>query len=91
MDYKIGTTVGHNIFFRLHLHFPVVQPLRQCNEYALDHHTQKAPVRLFSHLFLDNIIIPVPRVDRGPIDCKNIRGIIVDKDVNGYKIGTTVG
>ena len=39
----------------------------------------------------DNIIIPVPRVDRGPIDCRNIRGIIVDKTVNGYKIGTTVG
>ena len=39
----------------------------------------------------DNIIIPVPRVDRGPIECKNIRGIIVDKTVNGYKIGTTVG
>jgi hypothetical protein len=38
----------------------------------------------------DNIIIPVPRVDRGPIDCRNIRGIIVDKTVNGYKIGTTV-
>ena len=33
----------------------------------------------------DNIIIPVPRVDRGPIDCKNIRGIIVDKDVNGLQ------
>jgi hypothetical protein len=39
----------------------------------------------------DNIIIPVPRVDRGPIDCRNIRGIIVNKTVNGYKIGTTVG
>ena len=38
----------------------------------------------------DNIVIPVPRVDRGPIDCRNIRGIIVDKTVNGYKIGTTV-
>jgi energy-converting hydrogenase Eha subunit A len=38
-----------------------------------------------------NIIIPVPRVDRGPIDCRNIRGIIVDKTVNGHKIGTTVG
>jgi hypothetical protein len=37
-----------------------------------------------------NIIMPVPRVDRGPIDCRNIRGIIVDKIVNGYKIGTTV-
>ena len=39
----------------------------------------------------DNIIIPVPRVGRGPIDCRNIRGIIVDKTVIGYKIGTTVG
>ena len=35
--------------------------------------------------------IPVPRVDRGPIDCRNIRAIIVDKTVNGCKIGTTVG
>ena len=39
----------------------------------------------------DNVIIPVSRVDRGPIECRNIRGIIVDKTVNGYKIGTTVG
>ena len=39
----------------------------------------------------DNIVIPVPRADRGPIDCRNIGGIIVDKTVNGYKIGTTVG
>ena len=39
----------------------------------------------------DNIIIPVPRAHRGPMDCRNIRGIIVDKTVNGYKIGTTVG
>jgi hypothetical protein len=31
-----------------------------------------------------------PRLDRGPIDCRNIKGIIVDKSVNGYKIGTTV-
>ena len=38
----------------------------------------------------DNIIIPVPSADRGPMDCRNIRGIIVDKTVNGYKIGTTV-
>ena len=38
----------------------------------------------------DNIIIPVPMVDRGPIDCRKIRGIIIDKTVNGYKIGTTV-
>jgi hypothetical protein len=33
----------------------------------------------------DNIIIPVPREDCGPIDCRNIRGIIVDKDVNGLQ------
>ena len=39
----------------------------------------------------DNIIIPVPRVDCGPIDCRNVWEIIVDKTVNGYKIGTTVG
>ena len=38
----------------------------------------------------DNIVIPVPRVDHDPIDCRNIRGSIVDKTVNGYKIGTTV-
>jgi hypothetical protein len=38
----------------------------------------------------DNIIIPVPSADRGPMNCRNIRGIIVDKTVNGYKIGTTV-
>ncbi|XP_071132857.1 uncharacterized protein [Mytilus edulis] len=39
----------------------------------------------------DYVIIPVQRVDRGPMDCKNIKGVVLDIAENGYKIGTKVG
>lgn len=40
----------------------------------------------------DNVIIPIPSVDRGPADERNIKGIIVAiNDNGGYKVGTNVG
>ncbi|XP_063406219.1 clumping factor A-like [Mytilus trossulus] len=39
----------------------------------------------------DDVIIPVQRVDRGPMDCKNIKGVVLDIAENGYKVGTKVG
>lgn len=37
------------------------------------------------------VLIEVPKVDRGPLDSKNIEGIIMDKKNGLYQIGTTVG
>jgi hypothetical protein len=40
----------------------------------------------------DNVIIPIPSVDRGPADERNIKGIVMNvSEHGGYKIGTKVG
>ena len=40
----------------------------------------------------DNVIIPIPSVDRGPADERNIIGVVMNVNVHGgYKIGTKVG
>ncbi|CAC5422177.1 unnamed protein product [Mytilus coruscus] len=40
----------------------------------------------------DNVIIPVPSVDRGPTDERNIKGVVVNvNEHDGYKIGTKDG
>jgi hypothetical protein len=39
-----------------------------------------------------NVIIPIPSVDRGPADERNIRGVVMNINEHGdYKIGTKVG
>jgi hypothetical protein len=40
----------------------------------------------------DNVIIPIPSVDRGPADERNIKGVVMNvNEHGGYKIGTKVG
>ena len=40
----------------------------------------------------DNVIIPIPSVDRGPVDERNIKGVVMNvNEHGGYKIGTKVG
>jgi hypothetical protein len=40
----------------------------------------------------DNVIIPIPSVDRGPADDRNIKGVVMNvNEHGGYKIGTKVG
>jgi len=39
----------------------------------------------------NNVIIPVSKVDRGPMDCRNIKGVVLEIINNGYRIGTKVG
>jgi hypothetical protein len=39
----------------------------------------------------DNVIIPIPSVDRGPADERNIKGVVMNvNEHGGYKIGTKV-
>ena len=38
-----------------------------------------------------NVVVPVPQYDRGPIDPRNIRGIIKEVSEFGYRIGNEVG
>ena len=38
------------------------------------------------------LIIPIPSVDRGPADERNIKGVVMNvNEHGGYKIGTKVG
>ena len=40
----------------------------------------------------DNVIIPIPSIDRGPTDKRNIKGVVMNvNEHGGYKIGTKVG
>ena len=40
----------------------------------------------------DNVIIPIPSVDRGPADERSIKGVVMNVNEHGvYKIGTKVG
>ena len=40
----------------------------------------------------DNVIIPIPLVDRGRGDARNIMGVIVDRDLNDmYQIAVRAG
>ena len=40
----------------------------------------------------DNVIIPIPSVDRGPAVERNIKGVVMNvNEHGGYKIGTKVG
>jgi hypothetical protein len=40
----------------------------------------------------DNVIIPIPSVDRGPADERSIKGVVINvNEHGGYKIGTKVG
>jgi hypothetical protein len=40
----------------------------------------------------DNVIIPIPSVDRGPADERSITGVVMNvNEHGGYKIGTKVG
>ena len=40
----------------------------------------------------DNVIIPIPSVDRGPADQRNIKGVVMNvNEHGGYRIGTKVG
>ena len=38
-----------------------------------------------------NVIIPIPHVDRGPTDPRNIRGVILEASDFGYRLGTHAG
>ena len=40
----------------------------------------------------DNVVIPIPAVDRGPTDPRNIKGVVTQvNDHGGYNVGTKVG
>jgi hypothetical protein len=40
----------------------------------------------------DNVIIPIPSIDRGPVDERNTKGVVMNvNEHGGYKIGTKVG
>ena len=40
----------------------------------------------------DNVIIPIPSIDRGPVDERNTKGVVMNvNERGGYKIGTKVG
>jgi hypothetical protein len=40
----------------------------------------------------DNVVIPIPTVDRGPTDPRNIKGFVTQvNDHGGYKVSTKVG
>jgi hypothetical protein len=40
----------------------------------------------------DNVVIPIPAVDRGPTDPRNIKGVVTQvNDCGGYNVGTKVG
>ena len=40
----------------------------------------------------DNVVIPIPAVDRGPTDPRNIKCVVTQvNDHGGYKVGTKVG
>ena len=40
----------------------------------------------------DNVVIPIPAVDRGPTDPRNIKGVVTQVNDHGdYKVGTKVG
>ena len=40
----------------------------------------------------DNVIIPIPSVDKGPADERSIKGVVMNvHEHGGYKIGTKVG
>ena len=40
----------------------------------------------------DNVVIPIPAVDRGPTDPRNIKCVVtLVNDHGGYKVGTKVG
>ena len=39
----------------------------------------------------DNVIVPIPAVDRGPLDPSNIQGVILSVTGDGYKIGSKQG
>ena len=36
----------------------------------------------------DNVIVPIPAVDRGPLDPSNIQGVILSVTDDGYKKGS---
>lgn len=58
---------------------------------AADIMTKKSIVK-FNELEIETfVIVAVPKFDRGPLDKKNIEGIIMDKKNNVYRIGTKVG
>ena len=38
-----------------------------------------------------NVIIPIPQFDRGPTDHRNIRGVVMEVNEFGYRIGTQAG
>jgi len=39
----------------------------------------------------DQIVLSVPKVDRGPLDSQNINGLVIDIRNGVYQIGTEVG
>ena len=39
----------------------------------------------------DNVIILIPDVDRGPLDGRNMHGIVMEVNEEGYKLGTKGG
>ena len=39
----------------------------------------------------NNVIIPISQYDRGPIDPRNILGVIEEVSEYGYRVGTSVG
>ena len=39
----------------------------------------------------DNVIIPIPDVDRGPLDWTNMHGIVMEVTEEGYKLGIKRG
>lgn len=54
--------------------------------------TQKTKRNLSVLKIGDNVIIPVPSVDKAPTDVRNIRGVVLEVNEHGsYKVGTKVG
>jgi hypothetical protein len=42
-------------------------------------------------IYLSNVLIPIPNVDRGKGDPRNILAVVINKDELGYKLGTKSG
>ncbi|KAF6208712.1 hypothetical protein GE061_017170 [Apolygus lucorum] len=39
----------------------------------------------------DNVVVTVPKFDRGPLDCRNVRGIILEERNGFFRVGTAAG
>jgi hypothetical protein len=66
--------------------------LGHCNVKSTDSLTKKTKTKLTILSKGDNVIIPIPSVDRGHADERNIKGVVMNvNEHGGYKIGIKVG